>query len=157
MFARLTLLSLFAAALVACAPAVSGFDDCPVTQLPDDPNVIGPLYGDEDGLQVYITPDGIWKGLPDGENGGYVQKIFWKYPGYKATEDPQPDFKLSGRQLDGNATFVEPGPATNAMSPELYGDGILAGAEIPVAGCWELTGQYKGSQLSFVVWVGEAQ
>jgi hypothetical protein len=30
---------------------------------------------------------------------------------------------------------------------------MLVGIDIPAAGCWEITGQYKGTTLSFVVWV----
>jgi hypothetical protein len=35
------------------------------------------------------------------------------------------------------------------------GDAILTGIEIPQEGCWELTGEYQGSHLSFVVWVSD--
>jgi hypothetical protein len=30
---------------------------------------------------------------------------------------------------------------------------MLVGAYVPTSGCWEITGEYKGEKLSFVVWV----
>jgi hypothetical protein len=155
MFAQLILLIAGAAFLAACAPVVSGIEACPVTQLPEDPLAIGPLYGHEEGLQVFLANNGLWWGLPPGENGGYFQKVFWKFPGYVASIDQTPNLTVSGRQLEGNGAFVNEGPATNASAIELYGDAILSSAEVPTLGCWELTGEYRGSRLSFVVWVGE--
>jgi hypothetical protein len=155
MLVRLTFTVTFLSLLVACAPAVTGFDDCPVTQSGEQSDFIGALYGDEDGLRVYLNNNGVWRQLPIGEKGGYNQKIFWKFPGYVAMNDPMPDLAVMGRQLNGNGSFVSEGPATNATSSETNGDAILSGVEIPTYGCWELTGEYEGSKLSFVVWVGE--
>lgn len=148
-------LTLFPVLLVACgsANAVSDPADCPITA-PSDPET--DLYGPMDGLQVFITNGGIWNDLPSGQYGGFVQKVFWKYPGYSATEDPRPDLKVSGKQLGGTATFVEKGPATNAFgNPDLLGSAILTGIVVPRAGCWQITGEYRGSQLTFVAWVGD--
>jgi len=139
--------------LFACssANAVSNPADCPVTT-PDDPET--DLYGPEGGLRVFIN-EGGWVDLPQDEHG-YFNKVFWKYPGYSVTEDPRPDLKVSGKQLDGTATFIEKGPATNAFgNPDLLGDAILTGVSIPKPGCWQLTGEYRESQLTFVVWVGD--
>ena len=30
---------------------------------------------------------------------------------------------------------------------------MLVGVYVPTPGCWEITGDYKGQKLSFVVWV----
>jgi hypothetical protein len=30
---------------------------------------------------------------------------------------------------------------------------MLTGVYLPAPGCWEITGNYEGTQLSFVVWV----
>jgi hypothetical protein len=30
---------------------------------------------------------------------------------------------------------------------------IMGGIQIPVFGCWKITGHYKDQELSFVVWV----
>jgi hypothetical protein len=142
--------------LVACnnqgvQADITSRGDCPVTE-PDKPKT--GLYGPEDGLRVFIS-EGGWGDLPQDEQG-YSNKVFWKYPGYSATEDPMPNLKVSGKQLGGTSSFVEEGPATNAFgNPDLLGDAILSGVSIPLPGCWQLTGEYGDSQLSFVVWVGD--
>jgi hypothetical protein len=33
------------------------------------------------------------------------------------------------------------------------GQFMLTGVEVPAAGCWEITGRYDQTELSFVVWV----
>jgi hypothetical protein len=146
----LAFLFLLAFGLIACGnlPAqqnLSSQDECQVTK-PGDPET--GLFGPPDGLQVFISNGGIWSGLGE--------KVFWKYPGYSETEEPRPDLRVTGEQLGANATFIQEGPATNAFgNPDLLGSAILTGVEIPQAGCWQLTGQYRDSQLSFVVWVGD--
>ena len=30
---------------------------------------------------------------------------------------------------------------------------MLTGVYVPAPGCWEITGEYHGNKLSFVVWV----
>lgn len=128
-------------------PALLKKEDCPVTKAAYSETG---LYGPEDGLQVFIL-EGGW---PQGGHG-YSNKVFWKYPGYSVTEEPQPDIKVGGKQLGGTATFVEKGPATHAFgNPDLLGSAILSGVTIPHRGCWQLTGAFRGSQLAFVVWVG---
>ena len=42
--------------------------------------------------------------------------------------------------------------ATNAMADDI-GEAMLTGVEFPTLGCWEVTGQYKKTELSFVIWV----
>jgi hypothetical protein len=54
----------------------------------------------------------------------------------------------AGRRRDGFQTTW----ATNGYHPDL-GSFMLGGVEIPAPGCWELTGHYKGYELSFVIWV----
>jgi hypothetical protein len=40
--------------------------------------------------------------------------------------------------------------ATNAFADDI-GSAMLVGIGLPTAGCWEITGHLKGTQLSFVV------
>ncbi len=148
----LTLLGLVGCSNLGAQPNLYSPEECPVTKA-SDPETR--LYGPQGGLQVFITNDGIWDGLPQSEEGGFGQKVFWKYPGYSQTEEPIPAITLTGEQLDGNGTFEPLGPGTNAGASDLLGAAILTGVEIPNAGCWQLTGQYRDSQLSFVVWVGD--
>jgi hypothetical protein len=30
---------------------------------------------------------------------------------------------------------------------------MLVGVEIPTPGCWKISGQYRGAEVSYVVWV----
>jgi len=45
-------------------------------------------------------------------------------------------------------THILPGPGPNAEPGTM-----LAGVYVPTLGCWEITGEYRGEKLSFVVWV----
>ena len=55
-----------------------------------------------------------------------------------------------GRRLDAAAPTVSVTGATNGFRDDI-GAFILLGLELPTGGCWELTGQYHGQQVRFVV------
>ncbi len=122
---------------------------CPTTA--PDPET--QLYGEPGGLQVFISQEGIWDMLPPGREGGYGQKIFWKFPGYVWTEEQTPDLDIVAEQLDGDGYFVQTEPATNAFADSLHGSSILTGVEFPQAGCWQITGEYRDATLTFVAWI----
>lgn len=109
-------------------------------------------HGTEE-LWTALRPDGRWDALPY-HGGAYTQKIVWWRKGYVGTNEPQPALKITGKQLDGDKTFVVDG-ATNAHSADFGGNGwaIMSGVEIPAPGCWEITGEYCGNKTSFVVQV----
>jgi len=102
------------------------------------------------GLWTMLEPAGAWTGLPLGE-GGYSQKVFWWADGYSVSEEPIPELAVTGRLLDGEAGPLIASEATNAFGD--FGDAMLVGVAIPTAGCWEITGRYRGNELSFVVQV----
>jgi hypothetical protein len=146
--------ALFLAACSSPAAATSNSVEariaaCPITA--PDPET--KLYGEEGGLQVFISHEGVWEALPPGRDGGYGQKVFWKFPGYSWTEDQTPDLDIVGEQLDGVGYFEQTEPATNAYAADLLGSAILTGVEFPQAGCWQITGEYRDASLTFVVWV----
>lgn len=148
-------------ALAGCAPE-SAQAACPVTSAPQPPFVPsddtpetppGDLFWfGSPSLWTALPPDGAWPALPHDEHG-LVQKSVWWREGYVAFEETQPDLVVSGRQIDGPATFREDGPATHGVSAD-SGQFMLMGISIPAAGCWEITGQYRDETLSYVVWVG---
>ena len=82
--------------------------------------------------------DGTWAGLPRNERG-FRQNVFWWYPGFDGRVEGRPDLKVTGRRLDGTEAFVQPS-ATNAHHDDFGGWAMLAGIDVPTAGCWELTG-----------------
>jgi hypothetical protein len=107
-------------------------------------------YGTEK-LWTALQPDGRWYALPQSARG-YTQKIVWWRDGYGGTTEQTPALKITGKQLDGDKTFVVNG-MTNAHSSDFGGNGwaMMSGVEIPSLGCWEITGEYHGAQLSFVL------
>jgi hypothetical protein len=52
------------------------------------------------------------------------------------------------RRLDAPAT---PFIVDHADPAFLKNSAMLTGIDIPTVGCWEITGDYKGDKLSFVV------
>jgi hypothetical protein len=106
-------------------------------------------YGTPD-LWTMLGNDGTWSGLQLGANG-YSQKIFWWRQGYVATDEPNPALTVTATRLDASAPAVTAADATNASAD--FGDAMLMGVTLPTAGCWQITGQYRGHDLSFIVWV----
>jgi hypothetical protein len=103
----------------------------------------------------------VWQWTPHGP--GHEQdltaKIFWGRIGYNWRTEPVPKLRVSGKRLDGpSAPLVNPqGPATNVIGDDTGRGFMLTGVWIPTPGCWEITGNYEGDKLSFVVWVEPAK
>lgn len=77
----------------------------------------------------------------------------WWQPGYDWQEEPEPDLVVTGRLLGGGpAAALRASRATNGFQGD-YGSFMLAGIQIPEAGCWEITGRAGGAELRYVVWV----
>jgi len=137
--------------------------DCPVTtsanvsfKAPEPFSPIAPWegifwYGSEN-LWTALDTNGVWSKLPENPDG-YGQKIMWWSSLYSLKDELEPELIVSGRRLDGEAEPLRFYGATNAMADDI-GEAMLTGVEIPTLGCWEITGQYKESEMSFVVWVG---
>ena len=100
-------------------------------------------------LWTMLYDDGIWEGLPRNPQG-FRQKVFWWSPGYDGRTNPVPKLTVRGRRLNGEGSFVS-APATNAHHATFGGWAMLTGVDVPTAGCWELTGEYGGDTLTFVV------
>lgn len=139
---------------------------CPLTMPPDPPFVPPKPYAAEapdlyqaewfgsNELWTMVAREGeVWSGLPRG-HGKFGQKTFWWSEDYPDAEDRAP-ITVSGRQLDGPATFEIGGPGGGGFRQDI-GDFMLVGIGIPAAGCWELTATYRGAQLSYVVLVDDA-
>ncbi len=62
-----------------------------------------------------------------------------------------PAITVTGTRLDAPGAFTAGNPGTNA-----YFDGawsMLVGVDVPSAGCWQITGSYRGAELRYVVLV----
>jgi hypothetical protein len=134
---------------------------CPVTT-PQNPPFVPPSPYDALGLEgnfwygsnslwTAVRQDVIWYGLPHNPSG-YTQKVFWWREGYVWTEEPEPDLIVTGERLDAPAPPLNVSKATNANADDI-GSAMLVGVDFPTLGCWKITGQYKNTELSFVVWV----
>jgi hypothetical protein len=82
-------------------------------------------------------------------------KIFWGSVDFKWDKEWRPALRVTGRRLDGNAPPLLTLPTTNAFPGPAAA--MLTGVYIPTPGCWEITGDYKGQKLSFVVWLQPAK
>ncbi|HUG35295.1 MAG TPA: hypothetical protein VMJ90_11040, partial [Anaerolineales bacterium] len=136
--------------------------DCPVTttamlpfEAPEPYSPVAPWEGifwfGTEGLWTALHDDGVWAGLPLNPDG-YTQKIMWWSDFYILADEPEPALVVSGRRLDGDAPALRFYGATNAMAKDI-GEAMLTGVEFPTLGCWEVTGRYKKSGLTFVVWI----
>ena len=134
-------------------------NSCPVTQPPVPPFTPPSPYSQNapwdnfwygtDFLWTAVPRSGVWSGLPHNPEG-YTQKVFWWRKGYSSTNEPEPQLSVIGRRLDAPAPPLAVSKATNAYAAEI-GSAMLVGVDFPTFGCWEITGHYAGTELSFVV------
>jgi hypothetical protein len=138
---------------------------CPVTRPPRTafvppapyPTQIVPdgfWYGTEK-LWIGLPKDGTWSGLGHYEptDTSYRQKLQWWRKGYNWRTENPPNLVVTGRRLDAAAPPLTTDEHANAAG---LGDhaSIMAGIFIPTPGCWQITGDYHGDKLTFVIWVG---
>jgi len=111
--------------------------------------------------------DGTWKGLPvwtadeqaEHEDDNYRptgpafrNKLVWWHEGYDwRTDDP---LTVTGKRLDARAPPLY-GRTSNGWTNDSYHPFMIAGIFMPTLGCWQITGDYKGKRLTFVVLVTE--
>ncbi|MBI1258550.1 MAG: hypothetical protein GC204_13865 [Chloroflexi bacterium] len=136
--------------------------NCPVTLAPDLPFLAPPPnspHAPWDGMFWYgsaslwtvLHDSGVWSGLPHNPEG-YSQKVLFWRQGYLWTDEPEPALTVTGQRLDAPAPPLNVSRATNAFAEDIQ-SAMLVGVDFPALGCWEITGRYHDSSLSFVVWV----
>jgi len=142
---------------------------CPVTTRPERPFIPPADYrnGEEELPKnfFWIGANELWTGIWEhqywywephkpGHEQDLTQKIFWFREGYSWAEEPRPKIKVTGKRIDGPSPplALPQGPATHAIMDAHHG-AILTGVYLPAPGCWEITGDYEGTKLRFVVWV----
>lgn len=107
-------------------------------------------YGSE-ALAVLLRTGGIWRGM--NRERRYRNKLVWWRQGFDGRTESRPALVVRGRRLDGDAPPADVSPATNARHSDFGGWAMMNLVEFPISGCWELTGEYRGEKLRFVVLV----
>jgi hypothetical protein len=133
-------------------------ETCKVT-LPSTPtdNPPLPMPGDSgfqrsgrfgtDRLWTVLPMNGIWRGLTPKAFGEYAYSNKLPWGGAFSYKDKNGPLMVTGRRLDG------PAPSFTETEPISGVHGMMGGINIPVFGCWEITGRYNDEELSFTVWV----
>src|SRR6266436_5529298 len=135
---------------------------CPVTTPPAHPFTPPAWYepGDDsfwlgsEKLWTEGNKSGVWEWEPhEPWDGNLTVKISWGSIDYDWRKEPRPNLTLTGRRLDGEAPPLLLQPMTHILPPgPNAGRGtMLSGVYVPTPGCWEITGEYRGEKLSFVV------
>jgi len=101
--------------------------------------------------------DGVWRGPIPRKPGdfAYSNKLPWfrVHPAF-SEKDRQLTLTITGKRLDGPApSFIETYQGGSGLPHDDDNAMIMGGIEIPVFGCWKITGHYKDQELSFIVWV----
>ena len=86
-----------------------------------------------------------------GDDGSLTQKTFWWTEDYTSSVEPVPDITFTAQSVDRAAATVEAKGITSGSHPDM-GVFIIAGFEIPEAGCWRITAQYGATGVSYVAW-----
>ena len=141
---------------------------CSVTERPVTPYIPPPPFDEAhldeqsfwigtDRLFMIMNEDMTWYWQPRAaghEKDEYPRttKLFYGRAGYNPYLENFPKLKITGRRLDGPAADLFVDEAGNALGKG--GTGWMVTAfYIPAPGCWEITGDYHGDKLTFVVWV----
>jgi hypothetical protein len=105
-------------------------------------------------LWTVLPIDGVWRGPIPKRHGQYAYSD--KHPWFRV----HPAFSLkdglltvTGERLDGSGpSFIETYQGGGLVRDD--DNAMIMGAmQIPVFGCWRITGSYADQELSFVVWV----
>lgn len=145
---------------------------CAVTERPLTPYIPPPPFD-----KTKLNPHSFWIGTdrlftvfndemtwlwepraPGHEKDEYPRttKLFFYRAGYNPYLENFPKLQTVGRRLDGPAPRLSVDEASNALGPD--GSGAMVTAfYVPAPGCWEITADYNGDELSFVVWVAPAK
>ena len=142
-------------------------ESCPVTKPLTHPFVPPPPYPKEIGpdgfwfcsnkLWTQLPLNGTWQGLRpyDSSRTALRQKLFWWREGFDGDKDSVPMLKVTGKRLDSPAPALMSDQHANASwtdDPKRTFF-IVTGIEIPMHGCWKITGRFEDGELSYVIWV----
>ena len=156
--------------LPATSPTLAGVPaSCPVTvsgenaftpesEVPEDPPAVyDDVWLGTPDLWTLVSPEGVvWNDLPRDADGSLTEKTFWWSTNYSA-DDPG-EIRVTAEQLGGSALAFETSQSAGAgydpfMTQSTHESVTVVGIDLPDTGCWRLTAVYKGTTLSYVLWV----
>jgi hypothetical protein len=107
-------------------------------------------YG-SDALWTELQVDGKWVAFGKGGDGWvYENKLTFWHRGFDWRKD-EPKLTVTGKRLDGEAPTVTAPHANAVFIPGKEAAGMMTLLAVPTLGCWEITADYEGHELSFVV------
>ena len=140
-------------------------ESCPITKTISHPFVPPTPYPARTGpdsfwfgtakLWTRLPSDGTWRGLPHytPSDPTFRQKLFFWRQGYSLRSDLPPHLRVTGRRLDGWAPPLASDNANAGWTDDEKQPFMVTGVNFQALGCWEVTADYHGDQLKFVVWV----
>ncbi len=126
---------------------------CPVTKplesaSPGPGNLRGHWFGTD---KLWTNLPGYWTDSWPTDRGYLQNKIVWFSSEFPGLEEPHPTLTITGRRLDGPSAPLIFNDANGAFGKSAF---ITSSVTLPTRGCWEITGHYKGQDLTFVVQIG---
>jgi len=128
----------------------------------------GSFWFGTENLWTILPMDGTWRGLPiwnsaeiaesssargyEPTDSAFRNKLFWWHEGFDWRTEDVP-LKVTGRRLDAPAPPLITEHANNGWTNDSHHPFMVAGIFIPTLGCWQITGDYKGERLTYVVLV----
>ena len=108
-------------------------------------------YGSES-IAVLLPLDGVWPVMDRERNFG--NKLWFWSKDWSHEEEPVPALKLEAYELADANLRGQTTPHTHG-----FGEGwsaMLTGLAFPASGCWRVTAEYRGSEVTFVTLVADA-
>lgn len=121
----------------------------PDLPLPVDQDLVEGVIGQRAG---WVGTADLWTALPNSGIHLPRKSIWWSehFPG--GLVEPRPPLRVIWERLDNEApSIVAESPGTNGPSPD-RGFFMLNGIDPDEPGCWKVTAEYKGHELSYVYW-----
>ena len=109
-------------------------------------------YGSE-ALAVMLPAEGRWATTK--KDASIAVKLFWWSSGFKPGMEENLTVKI--RNLSGGENDAVANRPTNAHAESLGGWTMLTGIDFRTPGCWEISGEYLGQTLTFVVQVVDVE
>ncbi len=147
----------------------AGSNTCPVT-VPPQPGFVPPepyppelpssfhavWYGTPELWTTLDVRGEVWRGLPVAEDGSVGNKTLWWSENFSTAKGEDfsgnDDITVTAVRLDGSAPKVVETPG-GAYFNDFLGNFMLVGLVVPEAGCWQITANYQGAELTYMMQV----